>query len=363
MRVPKKLRRYLSGVSFHLALATVVLFTANGAQAQTGNANLRGTVTDPAGAVIPQADVTITNTATGVSRAIATNASGEFSAVGLNPGIYSVRVVHKGFKSAELHGIVLNVGASDSVTVHLAVGTANQTVTVNGDNIPLMTTSPSVSTVVNQQEVQNMPLNGRSFQDLELLVPGTTTINPQLGTSQGHNSENGSSVEQIQVNGASGLSNNYTVDGVSMNIGAGNNGGFYGVVGGGGGGLPVSTILGNTQALVPVDDLQEFRVETSSYGAEYGGSSGAQFIFETRSGTNKFHGTASDYVRNTVFDANDYFNNYYGQPRQPLHQNDFSGAVGGPVWIPHLYNGRNRSFFFFDYEGLRANFPLAATVC
>ena len=362
MRVTNKSAKYLSAMCFLLALATAVLLTAKSAQAQTGNATLRGTVTDPAGAVIPHADVTITNSAMGVARSITTNNSGEFSAVGLNPGTYSVHVAHSGFESAEVNGIVLNVGASDAIAIHLAVGAEKETVTVNGDNIPLMTTSPSVSTVVNQQEVQNMPLNGRSFQDLELLVPGTTTINPQLGTSQGHNSANGSSVEQIQVNGASGLSNMYIVDGVSMNIGAGNNGGFYGVVGGGGGGLPVSTILGNTQALVPVDDLQEFRVETSSYGAEYGDASGAQFIFQTRSGTNKFHGTASDYVRNTVFDANDYFNNYYGQPRQPLHQNDFSGALGGPVWIPHLYNGRNRSFFFFDYEGLRANFPLAATV-
>ncbi len=320
-------------------------------------ATLQGTVTDPQGAVIPQAQITITNTATGVVRTTTANETGDFSAVGLVPGTYSVRVEHQGFKVADLKGIVLSVGARESLPIRLAVGTSNETVTVEGGDIELLTTSPSVSTVVNQDEVANMPLNGRSFTDLMLMVPGVTTVSPQLGEDVGQSSkENG--VTQIQVNADTGYSNSYTIDGVSANIGAGNNGGFLGV--GGSGGLPAQTILGTTQSLVPVDDLQEFRVETNGYAAEYGGYSGGQFVFVTRSGTNQFHGSASDYLRNTVFDANDWFNNYYSEPRQPLHQNDFSGAFGGPVWIPRIYDGRKKTFFFANYEGLRANLPIAA---
>ncbi len=361
MRSHPNAGKHLSSVVCFIVLAAAMLFLNSSAHGQTGNATLQGRVMDASGAVIPDAQVSIKNTETGVARTVTSDMSGQFVVVGLLPGTYSIHVEHAGFKSADLNGITLNVGSSDQIPIHLAVGAANETVTVEGSDVQLLTTSPAVSTVVNQQEVANMPLNGRSFQDLMLLTPGATTINPQNGTAAGHNSQNGSSVQQIQVNGDSGLANSYIVDGVNMNVGAGNNGGFYGGIVGGGG-LPVSTILGNTQALVPVDDLQEFRVATNGYQAEYGGSSGGQFIFATRSGTNAFHGTASDYIRNTVFDANDYFNNYYGTPRQPLHQNDFSGAVGGPILIPHLYDGKNKSFFFFDYEGLRANFPLAAYV-
>ena len=332
-----------------------ILLVSNVSRAQTETATLQGTVTDPQGAVILHAQVTIVNTATGVARTVITNDSGQFVAAGLNAGTYSLRVEHPGFRALDVPGIVLSVGAQEQIPLHMAVGAATQTVTVQGSSMQLLTTSPAISTVVNQQEVANMPLNGRSFQDLMLLEPGVTTASPQTGEPGGQNG-----IEVLLVNGDTGYSNSFTVDGVSENVGTGNNGGYVGI--GGSGGLAASTILGTTQALVPVDDLQEFRVDTSSYSAEYGGSSGGQFIFETRSGTNQFHGSASDYLRNTAFDANDFFNNYYSEPRQPLHQNDFAGTFGGPIWIPRLYDGKNKSFFFFDYEGLRANLPVAAYV-
>jgi len=345
--------RLVTRAAMLVIVVTAVLVVNPRGSAQVETATLQGTVLDPQNAVIPQAQVTITNTATGVSRTATTNSSGEFSAVGLNPGTYSLRVEHAGFKAAELSGIVLSVGGREEIPIHLTVGTATQTVTVNGSTIPLLTTSPAVSTVVNQQEVANMPLNGRSFQDLMLMVPGVTTANPQTGEPADHNG-----VSLLEVNGDTGYSNSFTVDGISANFGADNNGGFVGI--GGAGGLPAATILGSTQALVPVDDLQEFRVETNSYAAEYGGYSGGQFVFVTRSGTNQFHGSAADYYRDTIFDANDYFDNYYGTPRQPLVQNDFSGTLGGPVWIPRIYSGRDKTFFFFNYEGLRANLPIAS---
>jgi hypothetical protein len=358
---------HLKKLSAHLAvilaslLALAFLLPSTPGMAQTATATLQGSITDPTGAVIPQAQITITNTATGVARTEITDGSGVFTIVELSPSTYSLRVDHAGFESTTINGIVLSVGAHNQLPVQLKIGTSTQTVTVVAQQ--LLTTSAAVSTVVNQQEVANVPLNGRSFEDLELQVPGVTTPNPQAGQPQSKSSigENGLSV--ISVNGNSDLSNSYTVDGVSADFGAGNNGGFSGAYGiGGAGGLPAGTSLGSTQALVPVDDLQEFRVLTSSYPAEYGSYAGGQFIYLTRSGTNAFHGSASDYLRNTVFDANDYFNNYYGIARQGLIQNDFAGTLGGPVWIPHLYDGRNKLFFYFDYEGLRAHFPTAASL-
>ncbi|MGB6131493.1 MAG: carboxypeptidase regulatory-like domain-containing protein [Acidobacteriaceae bacterium] len=349
-----QIRKHLPSLFYFSLIALAILLLSSTGRAQTENATLQGSVTDPSGAVIPEAQVTIINAATGVARTVSTNSAGQFTAVGLNPGTYSLRVEHGGFKASEVNGIVLSVGGREELPIQLTVGTATQTVTVNGSAIPLLTTSPAVSTVVNQQEVANMPLNGRSFQDLMLMVPGVTTMNPQTASSiSDHNG-----VSLLQVNGDDGYSNAFTVDGVSANFGSDNNGGFAGI--GGAGGLAASTILGTTQALVPVDDLQEFRVETNSYAAEYGGYSGGQFVFVTRSGTNKFHGSASDYYRDTIFDANDYFNNYYGTPRQPMLQNDFAGTFGGPVLIPHVYNGKDKTFFFLNYEGLRSNLPGAS---
>ena len=132
----------------------------------------------------------------------------------------------------------------------------------------------------------------------------------------------------------------------------------------GGQGLAVlfaaSTALGTTQALVSVDDLQEFRVQSSTYSAEYGRNPGGQFAFETKSGTNQWHGTAYDYLRNGAFDAQDWFNDYFGMPEPALRQNDFGGTLGGPVEIPGLYNGKDKTFFFVSYEGLRLTAPQAA---
>src|SRR5205814_7871672 len=153
--------------------------------------------------------------------------------------------------------------------------------------------------------------------------------------------------------------NNYTVDGASANLGA-TPGVFMITSAGLTGSLPGATALGTTQALVSVDDLQEFRVQSSSYSAEYGRNPGGQFAFETKSGTNQWHGTAYDYLRNGYIDANDWFNNYFAVQQAALRQNDVGGTLGGPLYLPRfgeggrsVYNGKNRTFFFFNYEGLR----------
>ena len=197
-------------------------------------------------------------------------------------------------------------------------------------------------------------MNGRSFQTLIQLTPGAITNNPQSGVSVGSKGE-------FSINGQRTESNYYTVDGVSANIG------FSPIsiapTGGASasGSLPASTTLGTTQGLVSVDALEEFRINSSSYSAEYGRSPGGQFSFVTRSGTNQLHGTAFEYLRNDVLDANDWFNDFLGQPKPALRQNDVGGTLGGPLEIPYLYNRKDRTFFFVAYEGLRLNQPQAAT--
>ena len=324
--------------------------------AQTGTATLEGDVQDPSKAVIPGAGVTITDVGTGILRNAKANAHGHFAFAGLKPATYSVQITSSGFKNDQITGVVLNTGDDKEITVVLQLGGASETVTVTAGNASLNTEESSVSTVVDREYIENQPLNGRSFQDLYLLTPGTTTTNPATLQNGGNNQQNGS----ISVNGQSANSNNFTVDGASASTGGGNWNGFAGSYSAGT--LPAQSALGTTQNLVSVDDLQEFRVETSSFAAEYGPTPGGQFSFTTRSGTNAFHGDAFDYLRNGYFDANDVFNDRLGVKQPALKQNDFGGTFGGPVLVPHIYNGQNKTFFFVNYEGLRLSQPTEAVV-
>jgi hypothetical protein len=269
------------------------------------------------------------------------------------PGHYRVIVEKAGFKQMALTDLTLNVQDVVSRNFQMQVGTVSESVTVSGEGLNINTETAAVSTVVDQTYVKNMPLNGRSFQDLILLTPGVVTNSPQSqASSNGFNGE-------FSVNGQRTESNYYTVDGVSANTGVSAIS-SYGP--GTSGSVAAATALGTTQSLVSVDALQEFRVQSSTYSAEYGRNPGGQFSFVTRSGTNQWHGTAFDYLRNNYFDANNWFNNYLGKPGPPLRQNDFGGTLGGPVKVPGLYNGRDKTFFFFSYEGLRLIQPQAATI-
>jgi hypothetical protein len=234
----------------------------------------------------------------------------------------------------------------------LDVGAVSESITVEASSVNINTTDGSVSTVVDHHFVESMPLNGRSFQDLILLTPGVVTNSPQQTSQIGNSGE-------FSVNGQRTESNYYSVDGVSANIGtmAG-----YAPATSNSGSLPASTELGTTQGLVSVDALQEFRIQSSTYSAEYGRNPGGQFSFVTRSGTNQWHGSAFDYARNDFFDANDWFNDFFKQAEPPLRQNDFGGTFGGPLRIPHVYNGRDKSFFFFSYEGLRLIQPQPSSI-
>ena len=338
-------------VIFSASLLCIFVVCTLQLNAQTGTAQLSGLVTDSTGAVLSQASVLIVNRDTGVSRPVQTNTQGEYTAPALQPGHYRITVEAKGFQTLVTDNLTLNVAQEASLSFQLKVGTENQTITVDGSGLQINTTDASVSTVIDQKFVENIPLNGRSFQDLISMTPGVVTQSPQANSQGGFEGD-------FSVNGQRTDSNYYMVDGVSGNTNPGN-----GNVGSGNNGtLGGATALGTTQSLISVDAMQEFRVESSSYSAEYGHSPGGQFSLVSRSGTNDYHGSAFEYLRNNFFDANDWFNDQLGTGISPLRQNDFGGTFGGPIELPRLYNGKDKSFFFFSYEGLRLTQPKPAQI-
>jgi hypothetical protein len=327
-----------------LSVFFVLLFTAccllpSVGLGQSAMATLSGTVTDANGAVVPSANVTIVNPATGLQRQATTNDQGSFTIPLLPPSTYTVSVEGRGFAPAQVKNVVLNVGDQKALNIQLKAGDVNATVTVDS-NAEAIRTDGSVGTVVDRQFVANMPLNGRSLQSLISLTPGV------VFTPAGNPTQAGG---QFSVNGQRTNANQFTVDGVGANYGiATSNLDFVGQSGSGS--LPGLSALGGTNSLVSIDALQEFKIQTSSFAPEFGRTPGGQISLLTRSGTNDFHGTVFDYLRNDVLDANDWFSNRNGLPKAKERQNDFGGVIGGPII-------KNKTFFFFSYEGLRLRQP------
>src|SRR6266496_6478808 len=330
---------------FSLIAVIVFLLTAfcllPTAFSQTATATLSGTVVDQNGAVVPNADITVENIGTALKRETTTNDEGYFTVPLLPPATYSVTAQRTGFMVTRLETVVLNVGDQKALIIQLKTGDVKETVVVTGE-APLINESPAVATIVDRQFVGNLPLNGRSLQSLITLTPGIVPVPSVTNVTGG-----------FSVNGQRSSANAFTVDGVSANFSAD----ALSIPGPHtSGNLPGLTASGTTQSLVSVDALQEFKVETSTYSAEYGRQPGGQISILTRSGTNDFHGSLFDYVRNDVFDANDWFASANRQPKAQERQNDFGGTFSGPVILPG-YNGRNRTNFFFSYEGLRLRLP------
>lgn len=338
-------RRYLAlGVLFACILAPTSPL------AQSATATLSGAVMDASGAVIPDVKITVINTATTQQRQTTTNSDGFFTLPLLPPGVYKLRAERQGFATVDTKDLILNVGDQRSLQIQLRPGDVSATVDVR-ESASLTEGSPSVKTVVDRQFIANQPLNGRSFQTLIGLSPGVV-FTPANVVTQG----------QFSVNGQRPSVNYFTVDGVSANFGVGASTTLYE---GGGGGVPSFSAQGGTNSLVSADAVQEFAIQTSTYAPEFGRQPGAQVSIVTRSGTNEFRGSIFNYLRNDALDANDYFANANGLPRQALRQNDFGFTLGGPVFLPRLgeggkdyYDGRNRTFFFVSYEGLRLRQPI-----
>jgi len=315
-------------------IAALLLFSGT-CVAQAPTAVVNGQVRDSSGAAIVGATVEVFNDATHVRSATETNDEGIYSVPNLSPGAYHIQVSKAGFKTVIHPDITLNVQDAKAIGFSLPVGSISDTVTVEGGTPLIETESAAVGTVVDRQFAENLPMNGRSFQTLIQLTPGVV-LTPSTLRDSG----------QFSVNGQRTTSNYWVVDGVSANVGIspanpGN---------GAAGALPAFSVLGGTNSLVSVDALQEFRIQTSTYAPEFGRTPGAQISIVTRSGTNQFHGTLFDYFRNDVLDANDWFANFNKLPKPPERQNDFGGTLSGPM-------RRDRTFFFFSYEGLRLRLP------
>lgn len=326
----------------HCMLGLLLVWPVLQLSGQSATASLSGKVQDEQDALIRSARATLRDPARGLVREAVAGPDGAFTFHQLPPSTYELAVESEGFAKARFESIVLNANDQLSLRIRLKVAGREEAVLVTGE-LPLVSDSPAVATAVDQKFIENQPLNGRTFQSLIALSPGV-----QLTTS--------SIVDQGQfsVNGQRTATNYFTVDGVSANFGLP----FATTPYEAGGAVPALSAQGGTGALASVDAVQEFTIQTSTYAPEYGRQPGAQVAIVTRSGTNSLHGSLFNYLRNDKLDANSWFGNFNGLRRPALRQNDFGFTVGGPVLLPRLYNGRNRTFFFASYEGLRLIQPV-----
>ena len=318
------------------ALAFFLLTSYGLGQGQSTNASLAGRITDPANALIIDAKVAAISAGTNLRHECLTNGSGEYHLTNLPPASYRVEIQKTGFKKLIKPDVVLHVQDALRIDLQMTLGDISETVMVESGAPLVNTESATVSTVVNRTFVENIPLNGRSFQTLIELTPGVV-VTPSTFNDQG----------QFSVNGQRADANYFTVDGVSANFGVT---GFIAMMQSASGALPALSASGGTNSLVSVDAMQEFRVQTSSFAPEFGRTPGGQISIATRSGTNAFHGTLFEYFRNDVLDARDWFVNFNALAKPAARLSDFGGVLGGPIL-------QNQTFFFFSYEGQRLRQP------
>ena len=318
------------------ALVFILLTSSALTLAQSTNASLAGRITDPANALIVDAKVVAISDDTNLRYEDVTNGSGEYHLANLPPTSYRLEIQKSGFKKLIKPEVILHVQDALRVDLQMTLGDVSETVTVESGAPLVNTESAAVSTVINRTFVENVPLNGRSFQTLIELAPGVV-VTPSTFNDQG----------QFSVNGQRADANYFTVDGVSANFGVT---GFIAMMQSASGALPALSASGGTNSLVSVDAMQEFRIQTSSFAPEFGRTPGGQISIATRSGTNVYHGTLFEYFRNDVLDARDWFVNLNGLPKPAERLNDFGGVLGGPIF-------KDRTFFFFSYEGQRLRQP------
>jgi hypothetical protein len=316
-------------LSVHRAviLLMAIILLPNAMRAQVAGGTLSGTIIDPSGRAVPQAQIVIQNVATGVERIVTTNTDGFYIAVNLLPGDYQVTASASGFNTEVKTGITMNVGAQQTFDLTLHVGTVSHRIEVTTEAPAIQLTSSEIGATVNATTVRELPLNGRSWTDLAALQPGVDTIQTQPSFATGSDRGNRGFGQQLTISGARPQQNNYRLDGVSLNDYAN--------------GAPGSVLGGN----LGVDAIQEFSVLTSNYSAEYGKTSGGIVNAVTRSGTNSFHGSVYEFLRNSALDARNFFEDP-STPKASFKRNQFGGAIGGPIF-------KNRTFFFADYEGIR----------
>jgi len=312
----------------HLLIFGIVVYLLSAlgsAPAQTTAGSIIGAVTDTTGAVVPNAAVTIRNVDTGITTKAVTDSSGNYVVTPLQVGHYSVTVEAQGFKKSVSGGITLNVQDRIGVNVVLEVGQITETVEVVGAAPALQTDTSYLGQVMDSQKIVDLPLNGRFFTRLAVLTAGAAPTAPGARDER---------TGGFSANGVRPYQNNYLLDGIDNNS--------------------LSEDLTNEASFVvgpSPDAIAEFKVQTNSMSAEFGRSGGAVMNVTLKSGTNQFHGSVFEFLRNSKLDAKNFFDPATG-PTPPFKQNQFGAAVGGPLDLPH-YSGKNRTFFFADYQGTR----------
>jgi carboxypeptidase family protein len=299
------------------------------ATAQQATANVNGVVKDPSGAAIANAQIELTNVNTGVVRRTSTSTDGIYDFPSVVPGTYSMQASATGFSAVSQPAVTLEVGQTATFDFQMKVGATTSTVTVNAIAPTLETSTSELGTVVAPKEMNDLPLNGRNFTELLTILPGTVNLNTDQN-SGGGGGWNGASIGQFSfpaVNGARNRSNIFILDGAN----------------------DLNTLSGTYNYAPIVDAIQEFKSQGHNDLAEYGGAAGASVSVVTKSGTNQYHGALWEYLRNQVMDTRGYFE----QSRAPLRQNQFGASAGGPLSIPKLYSGKNRTFFYAAWEGYR----------
>lgn len=322
-------------LAIKLLVVTVAVAAAPGiwAQSLSSTASLSGAVSDPSGARIPKATITVTDSEKGITRVAAAGSAGEFSFALLPAGTYTLQASAAGFKTSKQTGIVLNVGDSLTENIALTIGASEQ-VTVSESGTVLQTEDANVSTEIAAKQVEELPLNLRNVVGLVML---NSSVNNQT---------------QQQILASGGAEDTADQDMSFLSFG----GGFFGTTAFLlDGGWNVAGGWGGVVYVPSVDDTQEFKVTTNSFSAEYGWSTGNVVNMITKSGTSDFHFVVDEYLRNQALDANTYFHNLDDLKKTPDHRNQFGAAGGGPLYIPGLYRQRNKTFFFANYEGLRLN--------
>ena len=325
----KRYRFVFFGLAALTALA-LVLFSSIPAHSQTAGGTFTGTVTDSSGGVLPNAQVTIKDAATGVSTTTATNVDGLYRVPNLLPASYDITVSAPGFATAVRSGVELTVGATLALNFTLKVGQVTEQVQVTGEAAAVELASSTLSATVQSTTVRELPLNGRDWASLATLQPGVAVVHSQDQVTNPGGHARGLGV-QMSVNGARPTQNSYRLNGVIVND--------YSNAGPG-------NALGQN---LGVDAIQEFSVLTSNYSGEYGFTSGGVINAITRSGTNSFHGSAYEFIRNNALDARNFFDQTAAPKRDaPFRRNQFGASAGGPI-------KKDKAFIFGDYEGLRQN--------
>lgn len=314
-------------LTFRVMLAVVVCSAGLFGQALSGT--VVGTVTDSAGAVVPSAKVTLTNEGTRFTRTVESNQSGQYVAYSFPTGKITLTVEQPGFSKLIRSGVELTAADTLAVDLQLHVGSIQETVEVNAQATLLQTEDATVSSLMSNQQILEMPLNGRTFTQLIAIMPGTTATSPPMTAGTGGYGMRANT--GVSINGSQTGNNSYLVDGM----------------------YDKGLWLNNLVIVPTIDSIQDARVQTSNYSAQYGASAGGVTVVQTKSGTNQYHGDVYEFLRNTDLNANTFFNNASGIPRTATRRNEFGGTVGGPI-------RKDKTFFFADYQGIRLTQPTSS---